>query len=67
MEDDKIDDLIFALGDQNETRETIDALVAALEDARDHIIGSTGAREGSDSADVVRRIDAALALARGGK
>jgi len=38
----------------------IDALRPALEAARDHIVGVTGARPGSDSEAVVKLIDAIL-------
>lgn len=40
-------------------------LVRALEACRDHIIGTTGARKGSDSEEVVQDAIAALKLARG--
>lgn len=42
------------------------ALVAALEACRDHIIGTTGARAGSDSEAMVQEANAALELARKG-
>ena len=42
------------------------ALVAALEACRDHIIGTTGSRAGSDSEEMVKEANAALELARKG-
>ena len=42
------------------------ALVAALEACRNHIIGTTGARVGSDSEEMVQEANAALELARKG-
>ena len=50
-----------------EAADTIDALVEALEEAKDHIRGVTGSddRPGSDSASVVRQAEDALAKAKG--
>lgn len=52
----------------NRQQATIDALVAALTEARDHIRSCFGTddRPDSDSADIVRTADAALAMARKG-
>lgn len=53
--------------ERDEARAALDVLAALCEEASSHIIGVTGARPGSDSEEIVKKLDVASRFYKGDK